>query len=348
VSRRMKAAVFEGPEKLIVKEVELARCGSDDIIIKVHACGICGGDIRNFYNGLRHGVKSQIMGHEFTGTVSEVGANVTKFKVGDKVAAAPDVSCGECYYCKRGWVNLCENHKMIGTHWPGGFAEYVHIPALVLRRGFIHPVPEGVSLDAACLSEPASSVIASMENAHVSLGDSVLIIGDGPIGCLFIEIARANGASKIIMAGRMRRQERVKKFKPDLLIDASASDVATRVREFTSGLGVDVAVCANPVVATQEQAVQSVRKRGRVILFGGVPKNAPMTSLNSNTIHYNEIEVAGAFSYEVRHHLAALAAIQKGLLTPDNYFTKVVALEDVAEGFVSAKTGKNLKILVKP
>lgn len=344
----MKAAVFEGPEQLKVKEVQLSPCGPDDIIIKVHACGICGGDIRNFYSGLRHGIKSQVMGHEFTGTVSEVGDNVERFAVGDLVAAAPDVSCGECYYCKRGWVNLCENHKMLGTHWPGGFAEYVHIPGFVLNRGFIHPVPEGVSLDDACLSEPASSVIASMENAHVGLGDTVLIIGDGPIGCLFIEVARANGASKIIMSGRMRRREQVEKFKPDLLIDAAKEDVAARVREFTGGLGADVAVCANPVVETQEQAVQAVRKRGRVILFGGVPKNAPMTSLNSNTIHYNEIEVVGAFSYEVRHHLAALSAIRTGALTPSYYFTKTVSLDQVVEGFTSAKTGKDLKILVKP
>ena len=344
----MKAAVFEGPEKMTIRDIDLAPCGENDIIIKVHACGICGGDIRNFYNGLRHGVKSQVMGHEFTGTVAQVGAKVTRFSVGDRIAAAPDVSCGECYYCKRGWINLCDNHRMIGTHWPGGFAEFVHIPGFVLDRGFIHPVPEGVSLDDACLSEPASSVIASMENAHVSLGDTVLIIGDGPIGCLLIETARANGASKIIMSGRMRRREQVEKFKPDLLIDAATEDVAARVREFTDGLGVDVAVCANPVVSTQEEAVQSVRKRGRVILFGGVPKNAPMTSLNSNTIHYNEIEVVGAFSYEVRHHLKALEAIRTGALTPEYYFTKSVALDDIVEGIRSAKTGKDLKILVRP
>lgn len=344
----MKAAVFEGPEKMVIRDVELNTCGPEEIIIKVYACGICGGDIRNFYGGLRHGVQRQIMGHEFTGTVSMIGEKVTRFKVGDKVAAGPDVSCGECTYCKRGWVNLCSNHRMLGTHWPGGFAEYVHIPEIVLRRGFIHYIPEGLSLEDACLSEPASSVIASQELANLGLGDSILILGDGPIGCLHMETARANGASKIIISGRMRRKELVESFEPDLYIDAKTEDVASVTREFTDGLGVDLAVCANPVTATQEQAVESVRKRGRVVLFGGVPKTEPMTSLNSNIIHYDEIEVVGAFSYETRHHIKALEAIRTKALHAEKYFNKTVSLENIVEGIMAAKSGKVLKVLVKP
>lgn len=344
----MKAALFEGPEKLTVQDMPLEKCGPGDIIIKIHACGICGGDIRNYYNGLRHGIKSQVMGHEFSGTVHEVGSEVHGYKVGDRIAAAPDVSCGECYYCKRGWVNLCDNHKMIGTHWPGGFAEYIHIPAFVLSRGYLHHIPEGVSLDDACLSEPASSVIAGMERAGFGLGDSILILGDGPIGCLHIEAARALGAAKIIISGNLRRIESLNKFKPDYIINAAEEDVPGRVRKITNGLGVDLAVCANPVTATQEQAVQSVRKRGRVVLFGGVPKTSPMTSVNSNTIHYNEIDLVGAFSYETRHHLKALEAIRTKVFTPELYFTKTVSLDNINDGFQSARTGKDLKILVKP
>jgi L-iditol 2-dehydrogenase len=237
---------------------------------------------------------------------------------------------------------------MIGTHWPGGFAEFVHIPEFVLKRGYLHHIPEGVSMDEACLSEPASSVIAGMERAGFGLGDTILILGDGPIGCLHIEAARALGAAKIIISGNLRRQESLKRFKPDYILDASREDVPERVKEITGGLGVDLAICANPVTATQEEAVQSVRKRGRVVLFGGVPKTDPMTTLNSNTIHYNEIEVVGAFSYETRHHLKALEAIRTGALSPELYFTKTVSLDDINEGFRSAKTGKALKILVKP
>jgi len=237
---------------------------------------------------------------------------------------------------------------MLGTHWPGGFAEYVHIPEFVLRRGFIHHVPEGLSLEEACLSEPASSVIASQERANLGLGDSILILGDGPIGCLHIETARANGASKIIISGRMRRKKLVESFEPDLYIDAKTEDVADDTREFTGGLGVDLAVCANPVTDTQEQAVESVRKRGRVVLFGGVPKTGPMTSLNSNIIHYDELEIVGAFSYEPRHHIKALEAIRTKALHAEKYFNKTVNLENIVEGIMAAKSGKVLKVLVKP
>lgn len=344
----MKVALFEGPERLVVQDMPLKKCDTGDIIIKIYACGICGGDVRNFHNGLRHGITSQVMGHEFSGVVHEVGTEVNGYKTGDRIAAAPDVSCGECYYCRRGWVNLCNKHKMIGTHWPGGFAEFIHIPAFVLNRGFIHHIPEGVSMKEACLSEPASSVIAGMERAQFGSGDSILILGDGPIGCLHIEVARALSAAKIIISGNLRRLESLEKFHPDRIIDAGREDVPGKVREFTNGLGVDLAICANPVAATQEQAVQSLRKRGRAVLFGGVPKSTPMTTLNSNTIHYDELEVVGAFSYETRHHLMALEAIRTKTLNPELYFTRTVSLDNINEGFMSAGTGKALKTLVIP
>jgi L-iditol 2-dehydrogenase len=344
---KMKAAVFEGPEKMTVREVELAPCGSDDIVMKVHACGLCGSDIRNFKTGLKGDVKSQIMGHEFSGTVTEVGKNVVRYKVGDSLAIAPDVSCGECWYCKRGFVNLCVSHRMVGTQWPGGFAEYVHLPKIILERGMVHHIPEGLSLDDAALSEPASSVIAAQENAGVGLGDTVLIIGDGPIGCLHIEVARARGAARIIMAGLMRLKE-AERFSPDLLIDAGCQDTVAEVLKATDGLGADVAIAATPVASTQAQAVKSVRKRGKVVLFGGLPKNAPETTLDGNMIHYGEIVVMGAFSYPAHIHQKALATISAGLIHPDKYFNLTVGLDDIVAGFKAAAEGKALKVLVKP
>ncbi len=343
----MKAAVFEGPGLMVVKQVELAPCGADDIIMKVYACGLCGSDIRNFKTGLKGDIASQIMGHEFTGTVTETGRNVTRFKIGDLLAIAPDVSCGECYYCKRGLVNLCVSHRMVGTHWAGGFAEYVHLPKTVLDRGMVHHIPEGLSLEHAALSEPASSVIAAQENAGVSLGDTVLIIGDGPIGCLHIEVARARGAAKIIMAGLSRLKE-AERFSPDLLLDSASQDIVAEVLNATNGLGADVAICANPVASTQGQAVKAVRKRGKVVLFGGLPKSNPETSLDANLIHYGEITVMGAFSYPAHIHQKALLTIKAGLINPEKYFNLTVGLDDIVEGFKAAAEGRALKVLVKP
>lgn len=346
----MKAAVFESPGKFVVKDMPLRPCGPGDIVIKIHACGVCGSDVRTYRVGLRkndQNLTSQILGHEFTGVVTEVGKDVVRYRVGDRIAVAPDVCCGHCWYCQRGLVNICDHHRMIGVDWPGGFAEYAHLPEEVLRLGMVHHIPEGVSLDDAVMAEPSSSVIASQEYGNVGLGDTVLVIGDGPIGCLHIEVARARGASRVFMSGMLRLKE-AEAFGPDLLLDAGKEDVVARVREATGGLGVDFVVCANPVAATQEEAVRAVRKRGRVILFGGLPKDKPMTTLDSNLIHYGEITVVGAFSYPASIHQKALTIIRDGFITPKKYMTLTLPLEDTQNGFEAAIAGKALKVVIKP
>jgi L-iditol 2-dehydrogenase len=204
-----------------------------------------------------------------------------------------------------------------------------------------------VSLTDACLAEPAASVLAAQQNAGVGLADTVLIIGDGPIGCLHLEVARARGASRVIVAG-LRRLKEAARFDPDALIDAALQDTVAETLRITGGLGADVAICATPVASTQEQAVEAVRKRGKVILFGGLPKTSPMTTLNSNLIHYNELTVAGAFSYPATAHRQALEVIGRGKITPSKYFGLTVSLDDIVEGFRAAAEGRALKVLVRP
>lgn len=343
----MKAAVFKGISTIEVRDIDTPRCEAEGILVRVMVCGICGSDIRNFHGGLRHGIKKQIMGHEFAGIVEEVGSKVDRFRVGDRVAVAPDVSCGQCYYCRRGLVNLCMEHRLIGTHWPGGFAQYVHLPGVILEHGIVHRIPEGLSFEAASLSEPVSSVLISQARAGISLGSTVLIIGDGPVGCLHTEVARARGAHKIIMAG-LTRMHLVVKFEPDLLIDAGKQDTVGEVLKYTDGLGVDIAIIANPVASTQEQGVEAVKKRGTVVLFGGVSNNDRMTTLNSNLIHYNELTIQGAFSYTADIHEQALEVIRDGKIRAEKYFSRRVSLEDLVEGIAEAERGEALKILVDP
>jgi L-iditol 2-dehydrogenase len=237
---------------------------------------------------------------------------------------------------------------MLGTHWPGGFAQFIHLPQVVLEHGMVHHIPDGLEFEAATLAEPASSVLASQHNAGIGLGDTVLIIGDGPIGCLHIEVARARGASKIIMAG-LTRLHLVPRFEPDHLIDAGSQDTIAEVLKITNGLGADAAIIANPVAKTQEQGVEAVRKRGTVILFGGVPKSNPMTTLNSNLIHYNELRVLGAFSYPAYINEMALHVIHAGQINAQKYISKVVSLERMVEdGIKAAEAGEALKVVVNP
>jgi L-iditol 2-dehydrogenase len=343
----MKAAIFENIGKIKIKEVKKPTCSDDSILVKVKGCGICGSDIRNYRVGLKDDIKNQVMGHEIAGIIEETGSKIRKFKSGDNIAITPDVSCGICYYCKREMVNLCLKHKMIGTHWPGGFAQYIHLSSEILEHGIISIIPAGVSLYSATISEPASSVIAAQENAGICPGDTVLIIGDGPMGCLHVEIARTRGVTTIIMAG-LNRLKDAAMFKPDYLIDVKSQDIVNTVLEITGGLGVDVAICATSVAETHNQAVRSVRKRGKVIIFGGLPRTQPMSTLNSNLIHYNEISIIGSFSYTNVAHRQALSTIKNKKIDTKKYIKKIVSLEEIENGFKIVESGQCLKVLVDP
>jgi len=338
---------MEQTEKIVVKEVAIPECEDDGMLVRVEACGICGSDIRNYHHGLKADIKQQILGHEIAGVVVETGCKVDKFKTDDRVAITPDISCGECYYCKKGWVNLCCDHKMLGTHFPGGFAQYIYLPSIVLRRGIIHVIPDEVTFDDAVISEPASSVVACHENNNIGYGDNLVIIGDGPIGCLHIEVARSRNVANIIMVG-LKKLSLAMKFEPDHLIDAGTKDPVEEVMKITGGLGADVAVIANPVMQTQQQGLEMLRKRGKMILFGGLPKSNPITHLNSNLIHYNEMFVIGAFSYTSKAHETALQLIKEKKIFAQKYIDKYIGLDEVAMGIDYVEQGKALKVVVKP
>jgi L-iditol 2-dehydrogenase len=348
MNKTMKAAVFKDIENIVLEERPIPSCPEGGILIKVHACGICGGDVRNYHNGLKGGVTNQIMGHEIAGEVIEVSSSVTHLKIGDRVALAPDVSCGTCWYCKHGYVNLCTSHKMLGTHFPGGYAQYMALPPEVIQRGFVEPIPEGMPYAQAAFAETASAVIACQKLNNVSLGDTVVIIGDGPVGCLHIEVARARGAKKIILIG-MDKLDLAARFKPDLLLsNKNPEEVIAKVLEATDGIGADFVISAVPSVRPQQQALEMVRKRGRVIIYGGTPKHAEMTTLNSNLIHYNEITVIGAFSYPAVGLADALSAIHSGKINADMYLNATVSLKEVVKGMDMVTKGEALKVIIDP
>jgi L-iditol 2-dehydrogenase len=277
-----------------------------------------------------------------------VGRNITRFKEGDVIATAPDVSCGECYYCKHGLVNLCQHHRMLGTHFPGGFAEYMYLSDAVLSRGFVEPVPPGMSFDHAAFAEKVAAVYACQKRINVKPGDTIVIIGDGPVGCLHVEIARALGAAKVILLG-LDKLALAKRFAPDLLLsNKDPGQVIEAVMEATSGIGADIVISAVPSVRPQRQALEMVRKRGIVVIYGGVPATARETTLDSNYIHYNEITVIGSFSYSATGLSDALSCIYSGKVFPDKYITDRVPLEGIVDGMKKMESGCALNIMVKP
>jgi L-iditol 2-dehydrogenase len=346
----MKAAFLVGVREFELRDVPDPAPPDDGLVLRVEACGVCGSDLRRWREGPPPGVDGVTPGHEVSGVVEQVGKEVTRYTPEDRIAIAPDVHCGYCYYCKRGLYNLCDNLRFLGITpgYPGGFAEKMVLTGEVLSNGIVHPMPDGLSFSHAAIAEPCCSVLAMHERAGTSLGDTVVVLGAGPIGCLHVAIAKARGASAIVSEPAHKRLEMVQAFDPDATIDPTSEDVVARVHELTAGLGADIVVCANPVASTQTQAIEMTRKRGRVVLFGGLPKANPMTTLDGNIIHYDEIEVVGAFSYHPTYHELALELLKHGVIPADRLITDTYPLEQVGEAFEASASGDAIKVVVTP
>jgi L-iditol 2-dehydrogenase len=343
----MKAAFLMGVRQVDVRDVPDPVVPEDGIVVQVKACGLCGSDLRRWKEGPPPSAEI-LPGHEIGGVVAAVGPKVTGYVVGDHLAVAPDVHCGACYYCQRGQYNLCDDLRFLGTTpgYRGGFAEYCLLSGEVLANGVVHHMAAGQSFVQGALAEPCSSVLAAHDKAGTGLGDTVLVMGGGPIGCLHIQVARARGARVILSEPNKGRREIAGRFGAELLLDPMKDDVVAAVRQATGGLGVDTVVCANPVAATQTQAVEAVRKAGRVILFGGLPKASPMASVDANRIHYGEIVVVGAFSYHHTYHALALDLLRRGMISTE-VVTHFFSLAEVDAAFAAADSQSDaLKVMI--
>ena len=287
-------------------------------------------------------------GIEVSGVVVDVGADVKGSSTGVRLALAPDIHCGRCWYCELCQYNRCNHIRLLGitTGSPGGFAERMAVRGEVLANGIVHHVPPGLSDEFAAMAEPCSSVLAAHAKAQTDIDDRVVVIGSGPIGCLHVAVAKARGAATCIIDVSAQRLQMAQRFEPDLALDGNAPDLVQRVRAWTGGLGADVVICANPVASTQTQAVQMARKGGRVVLFGGLPKASPMTALDGNLIHYGEIEVVGAFSYHPTAHASALDLFRRGVIPVEKLITHRFTLDEVGLAFAAADGGEALKAVV--
>lgn len=350
MSEKMRALVIKGPMQYDIENVEIPVCPDRGILLKVLACGLCGSDLRTIKSGHKNIKFPWIIGHEISGIVVETGCNYHgKWKIGDLLAVAPVVYCGTCDFCLAGKYELCENIREIAQTWPGGFAEYVAIPEEALALGTVQSVPEGLDPVIAAIAEPLSSCVNAQEKARIGLGDSVMIIGSGPIGCFHIALARARGAGTIIIADVFdERLELCKSFGPDITINASKVDLVEEVMKITNGKGVDVVITANPVGETQVQAIKMAKKGGRVVLFGGLPHGKSKPEIDTNIIHYRAIHLMGTTTFAPHHHKLALSLMANGRIPGDKMVTHRMPLSDFEKGLQLAINGKALKVVFIP
>jgi L-iditol 2-dehydrogenase len=346
----MRSAFLTGPRTIELREVPEPVVPADGLVLEMRACGVCGSDLRRWQEGPPAGTTSLVQGHELAGTVLSVGPNAAGFRPGDRLAVAPDIHCGQCYYCRRGLFNLCVSLKLLGITpgLNGGFADRVVLGAELLSQGIVHAMPAGLSFHEGGLAETLSSVLAAHARCETHLGETVVIMGSGPVGCLHLVVARARGARVIVAEPNPVRRQAAAQFAPDAIIDVSMQDVVGEVKRLTGGIGADVVICANPVASTQTQAVQMARRGGRVVLFGGLPKADPVTHLDGNLIHYGEVHVMGAFSYHPSFHEEALSVLARKQVKAEMFITHVLPLARINEGFEIARSGAALKVMIEP
>jgi len=346
--RLMKAALLYGPEDLRMEDVKTLVCKKEEMLIRVHGVGLCGSDIRTIIHGHHRLEYPQILGHEIAGEIAEIGEGVKGFSAGERVYVSPLVPCYECPACKRGWLGQCENLTVPGTTIPGGFAEYMIVTEDIIKKGQVIKMPHDMSYEEAVMTEPLSSVFSCQEYANVTLGDTVVVIGMGPIGCLQLELAKLRGAKRVIAVEPSRiRLEKAREFGADFIIDPFEVDPVKRVREITGGWGAEVVISANPSTKAQDQAIKMACKRGKVVFFGGVPKGE-MTLIDSNFVHYEQITILGHFGYDHMQNARSFDLIADKKIKADRYVTHVLPLEDAMKGVEMAKSGEAIKVVLKP
>lgn len=345
----MRAAVLEDLDRLVLEEAPTPEIDDDTALLRVEAVSVCGSDIRILHHGNPRVKPPAIIGHETAGVVVAAGKNVTRVKVGDRVAIGADVPCGQCRWCRNGLGNNCAVNYAVGYQIPGAFAEYMLLTKLLLDEGPVTPFSEGLDFDEAALAEPLACAINGLELAGVSLGKSVVIIGLGPIGCMMIDLARIMGATRVIGVQRSRlRMEIAKQYGADAYIASEDEDVVARCLEETGGQGPDIVMTTCGSVEAHEQAIEMVAHRGVVNLFGGLKKDARPMSVLSNTIHYKECFVTGSHGSVPRQHELAVRLLEKGLVRVAPLITHRFPLSRVHEAFATSEGRDGMKVVVHP
>ena len=346
----MKVLRFYAPEDVRIEDAPEPECGPDEVKLRVRNCSTCGTDVKIFHNGHQNLSPPRIIGHEVAGEVVEVGAEVSGWSVGDRAQVIAAVPCGECYECRKGWMAVCENQTSVGYQYDGGFAEYMIVPRQVLKVDGLNRIPDNIGFDEASAAEPFACAINAQELVHVGEGDTVVVFGAGPIGCLHTRLARARGAERVflidVLADRLAMSADA--VKPDEVLNGREVDVVERVKELTDGRGADVVITATAANVAQEQAIRMAARRGRISFFGGLPKTNPFIQCDSNLVHYRELMIMGANGSAPSHNKRALEYIASGEVPVKDLITVHLPLDRVLEAFDIVAKGEAIKVTVEP
>lgn len=344
----MKAAYFFGIDDIRVEEVSIPETKDDELLIKVKACSVCGTDLRIYKFGhfkIPANTK-RVLGHEICGEVARVGSNIKSFAIGERVAVAPNVGCGRCHMCIKGFNQLCPTYEAFGISMDGGFAEYMKIPGFAI--GNVAKIPDNVSYEEAVLIEPLSCVYNAYEAHKTVPGDTVLVVGAGPIGVLHVMLNKLAGGRIVVADISSSRLNEIKKFGADIVINSGEVDLKSEMKKITGGLGADVVITACSVPEMQVLALELAGCHGRVSLFGGMPKGKEYVTLNTNLIHYKELLVTATTGSSMQDFHNSITILSTGQIHVTSLITAKFSVGDTAAAFDYASKGMGMKALVTP
>jgi L-iditol 2-dehydrogenase len=342
---KMRAAALYGKQDLRVGKVDVPQIDAGEILVQVKGAFVCGTDVRMYHNGYQ-GVSEAtplILGHEGSGIVARVGSDVKNFQEGTRVAVAPNVGCGLCDYCVSGNTHLCLQHKALGIHRPGFFAEYVKIPENFVRQGNIVEIPDTLSFEEAALAEPLACVFNAFEKSKMRPGETVLIIGAGPIGLMHAKMAQTAGVEKIMINDLSRERLDLCRQMDSTYITVDSENLKEDIDGLTEGRGVDVCITACPAPQAQQIALELAAINGRIIFFGGLPPDKAHVRLNTNLIHYKQLEVTGTTRQSLSQYRRTLRLVASGRINVKDLITSRTALEEIQSALDNISQARSLK-----
>ena len=335
----MRAAVLTRPGSLDLVDVEDPPCAEDEVVIRVTTCGVCGTD-RSIFRGEHPARVPVVLGHEYSGVVVETGTAVSGLVVGDRVAVDPNVVDGTCSFCRRGESNLCEGLRPLGISRDGGFAELSALPATNAYK-----LPDGVSLEDGSVVEPLACCVHGIDRAAIRGGDTVLVLGAGPIGCLLIQLARLSGASTILAVepDEVRRRHAIAAG-ADLVCEPA--EVTGCLHSLRGTIGADVVIEATGDAASAQASFELVRRGGTLLLFGVYPSDARV-SVSPFRVNEDELRIVGSLN-NPNTHQRAIDLLASGRIVLDGVITHRLGLSALGAAMDRANFPGAGKITIDP
>ena len=343
---KMDAVMFYAPGDIRFEKTEIPKLKNGEVLVKIKAALTCGTDLKTYRRGHPVLIKSTPsgFGHEFSGVIEEVSDDVKNFKKGDRVVAANSAPCGECFFCKKGEYNLCENLEFLN----GAYAEYIAVPKRIVEKN-LYKINDNVSFEEAAFVEPLSNVIHGVEKAGIKEGMSVGVMGLGPIGLMFAKVAKLKGAKVIASARNQMKLDLAKTFADAYkVVDSTKNDYIKEFVEFSEEQkGLDVAVDCVGLPEIWEQLPSCVRKGGTVMLFGGC-KSGTTATFDTRRLHYDEVKLVAAFHHTPKYVKMALDMISNGEIDVKKLITCEMPLAQTKEALEMQGSSKAIKIVLKP